>query len=51
MAGVVAIIIALVVVPVGFIMSMTAVAGLLGTLLTRDGAARHEGSELLELNR
>ena len=45
------ILIALVVVPVGFIMSMTAVAGLLGTLLTRDGAARHEGSELLELNR
>lgn len=51
MAGAVAIIIALIVIPVGFLVTMTAVAGGLGTLLTRDAAKRHEGSELLELNR
>ena len=51
MAGAVAIVVVLVLVPVGFLVSMSAVAGLLGTLLTRDGAARNEGSELVELNR
>lgn len=51
MAGVVGIVVLLVLVPVGFLVTMSVVAGALGTLLTRDGAARHEGSELLELNR
>ena len=51
MVGAIAIIVVLVLIPVGFLVSMSFVAGALGTLLTRDGAARHEGSELLELNR
>ena len=51
MAGAVAIVVVLVLVPIGFLVTMSAVAGLLGTLLTRDGAARHQGSELVELNR
>jgi hypothetical protein len=51
MAGAIAIIVVLLLVPVAFLIGMTLVAGGLGTLLTRDGAQRHEGSELLELNR
>jgi hypothetical protein len=51
MLGAVAIVVLLLVIPVGFLVSMTAVAGLLGTTLTKDGAARHKGSELVELNR
>ena len=51
MAGAVAIVVVLLLVPVGFLIGMSGIAALLGTLLTRDGAARHEGSELLELNR
>jgi len=51
MAGVIGIVVLLLAVPVGFLIGMSLVAGGLGTLLTRDGAARNEGSELLELNR
>ncbi len=51
MVGAVAIVVVLLLVPVGFLVGMSLVAGGLGTLLTRDGAARNEGSELLELNR
>lgn len=51
MVGAVAIVIVLVLIPVGFLVTMSLVAGGLGTLLTRDSATRHEGSELLELNR
>ena len=50
-AGAVAIVVLLVLIPVGFLASMTAVAGLLGATLTKDAAARHEGSELVALNR
>lgn len=39
----------LVFVPV-FLMSMGALAGVLGTLLTADAEQRHEGSELIDLN-
>ena len=51
MAGAVAIVVDLLVIPVGFLMTMTGVAGVLGWLLKSDADARHEGSELLELNR
>jgi len=34
-----------------FLMSMGALAGLLGTVLKQDAEARHEGSELVELNK
>ena len=34
-----------------FLMSMGAVAGLLGTFLTQDAEARNEGSELIALNK
>jgi predicted branched-subunit amino acid permease len=51
MAGAVAIVVVLLLIPIGFLVSMGALAALLGQLLTRDGEARHEGSELLELNR
>ena len=51
MAGAVAIVVVLLLIPVGFLMTMTGVAGVLGWLLKKDADARHEGSELLELNR
>ena len=34
-----------------FLMSMGAVAGLIGTFLKDDAEARHEGSELIALNK
>ena len=43
-------IILLVAFPVAVIMSCCAIAWLLGTLLTKDGQERYEGSELVELN-
>jgi hypothetical protein len=43
-------IIALLVFPVLFLMGMTAVAGVLGEVLSRDADARHEGSELVDLH-
>lgn len=36
--------------PIAVIMGTCVIAWLLGTLLTVDGARRHEGSELLELD-
>lgn len=48
-----AIIIAVVIViliPVGFLMSLSGVAAVLGQLLTSDAEKSHEGSELLETN-
>ena len=51
MAGAVAIVVVLLLIPVGFLVTMTGVAGVLGWLLKHDADARHEGSELLELNR
>ncbi|MDP1820957.1 MAG: hypothetical protein Q8K58_13855 [Acidimicrobiales bacterium] len=40
----------LVVIPIAMILQGLAVAALLGWALKADGEARHEGSELLELN-
>ena len=37
-------------IPVGVIMSGAVMAAALGTTLKDDGEARHEGSELLDLN-
>jgi len=34
-----------------FLMSMGAIAGLLGTFLKQDAETRHEGSELVALNK
>jgi hypothetical protein len=34
-----------------FLMSMGAIAGVLGTFLTSDAEERHAGSELIELNK
>lgn len=51
MIGVVIIVLVLVVVlPVGFLVGGAAVAALLGQSLDADGRARHEGSELVDLN-
>ena len=50
MPGVIAILIALVVFPVLFLMGMSLVAAALGWVLNRDAEVRNEGSELLDLN-
>ena len=50
MAGVVAIVIVLLLIPVAVIMSGAVVAGILGQFLTKDAEVRNEGSELLDLN-
>jgi hypothetical protein len=50
--GAVAIIIFLLVLfPVGFLMTGAGISALLGFFLQKDGEERHEGSELVELNR
>lgn len=41
----------LVVIPVGFLMTMAIPAGIIGTLLTKGSEADNEGSELIETNR
>lgn len=52
MAGAVLLAIALVfVLPVAVIMSGAAAAAILGESFVADGEARHEGSELIDLNR
>jgi len=51
MLGIVALVIAFVIGIVGFLMSMGAVAAVLGTFLVGDAEERHEGSELLDLNK
>ena len=45
------IVVVLLVLPVVVLMSCTAVAAGLGSLLCKDAADRHAGSELVELNR
>ena len=45
------VVILVVVIPVGFLMSTTVAAGLIGFLLTDDAEKRHAGSELIEANR
>ena len=47
--GIVAIIVILLLAPVGILMSTTLFAGVLGTLLNNDVDTSHEGSELLDL--
>jgi len=48
--GVIIIVVVLLLFPVLVIMGGAALSAVLGTLLDRDGAARNEGSELLDLN-
>jgi hypothetical protein len=48
--GAIAILIVLVLLPVIVIMSFAGIAAILGQLLYKDGEARNEGSELLDLN-
>jgi hypothetical protein len=47
--GAIAIVVVLLLFPVLFLMGMTMVAALLGTVLEKDVSARFEGSELLDL--
>jgi hypothetical protein len=49
MAGAIALIIAMIAIPVVVLMSGAAASAILGESLRRDGIARNEGSELLEL--
>jgi hypothetical protein len=49
-AGAVAIVIVLLLIPVVVIMSGAVASAILGELLYRDGVARNEGSELLDLD-
>lgn len=52
MIGALVLIVALVVaIPVGFLMSMSIAAAILGWSLTDDAEKRHEGSELVELTK
>lgn len=50
MPGVIAIVVALLAFPVLVGLGSAALAALLGETLARDGEARNEGSELLDLN-
>jgi hypothetical protein len=50
MAGAIALILAMIAIPVGVLMSGAAASAILGEVLRRDGVARHDGSELLELD-
>lgn len=50
MAGAVAIVIVLLLIPVMVIMSGAVLAAILGQLLTKDAEVRNEDSELLDLN-
>jgi hypothetical protein len=50
MPGAIALVIVLLLIPVVVIMSGAAASAAIGELLYRDGRARHEGSELLELD-
>jgi len=49
MAGAIALIIAMLAIPVTVIMTGAAASAILGEFLHRDGVARHEGSELLDI--
>ena len=50
MAGAIALIIAMIAIPVGVLMTGAVASAILGEVLRRDGLVRHEGSELLELD-
>jgi hypothetical protein len=49
MAGVVAIVLVLLIIPVVVMMSGAIASAILGEAMYRDGLARYEGSELLDL--
>lgn len=49
MAGAIALILAMLLIPVAVIMTGAAASAILGEVLRRDGEHRHDGSELLEL--
>jgi hypothetical protein len=49
-AGAIAIVLVLLLLPVVICISLAAIAAGLGQLLYKDGEARNEGSELLDLN-
>ncbi len=49
MAGAIALIIAMIAIPITVLMSGAAASAILGEALRRDGVHRHEGSELLDL--
>lgn len=49
MAGAIALIIAMILIPVAVLMSGAAASAIIGEVFRRDGIARHEGSELLDL--
>lgn len=49
MAGAIALIVAMIAIPIGVLMSGAVASAILGEAFRRDGVARHEGSELLEL--
>jgi len=49
-AGAIAIVVALALFPVVFLMSMAALAAALGVSLEKDSGARHEGTELYDLS-
>ncbi|MEZ5381437.1 MAG: hypothetical protein R2754_06520 [Microthrixaceae bacterium] len=51
LGAVIIVVVLLVVIPVGVLASSPIVAALFGQTLTADAEARHEGSELLDLNR
>lgn len=50
MAGAIALIVVMILIPVGLLMSGAAASAIIGEFLRRDGIARHPGSELLELD-
>lgn len=49
MLGAIALIIAMLLIPVAVIMTGAAASAILGEVLRRDGVHRHEGSELLDI--
>lgn len=49
MAGAIILILAMIAIPVAVLMTGAAASAILGESLRRDGIARNEGSELLEL--
>ena len=50
MAGAIAIVIVLLLIPVAVLLSGGALSALIGEVMYRDGRVRHEGSELLDID-
>lgn len=49
MAGAIALIVVMILIPVALLMSGAAASAILGEVFRRDGEARYQGSELLDL--